>query len=120
MFYNSALFVHLQNKLTGVGDTPHAHEPLAAHHIPEAPVLSGPHVHHPALVVGLLVHQPVAVHHVAGLAVGHAVTILEVLTVVHHLMHLATEVLLLVDPGPVGSPVLYGDTERQKVRGSLC
>ncbi|KAF3843544.1 hypothetical protein F7725_002393 [Dissostichus mawsoni] len=45
--------------------------------------------------VGLLVHQPVTVHHVAGLAVGHAVTLLDVLTVVHHLVTLTTEVLPL-------------------------
>ena len=99
--------VLLVRKLTHVSDTPHAHEPLAAHaHIPEAPVLSGPHVHHPSLVVGLLVHQPVSVHHVAGLAVGHAVTILDVVTVVHHLIGLTTEVLPLVDLHPELASVL--------------
>ena len=92
--------------LAHVGDTPHAHELLAAHHLPEAPVLAGPHVHHPASVLGLLVHQPVSVHHVAGLAVGHAVTILDVVTVVHHLMELTTEVLPLVDLHPELAPVL--------------
>ena len=92
--------------LAHVCDTPHAHEPLAAHHLPEAPVLSGPHVHHPASVLGLLVHQPVSVHHVAGLAVGHAVTILDVVTVVHHLIGLTTEVLPLVDLHPELAPVL--------------
>ena len=99
--------VLLMMKLTHVSDTPHAHEPLAAHaHIPEAPVLSGPHVHHPSLVVGLLVHQPVSVHHVAGLAVGHAVTILDVVTVVHHLIGHTTVVLPLVDLHPELAPVL--------------
>ncbi|KAF3843558.1 hypothetical protein F7725_002407 [Dissostichus mawsoni] len=61
--------------LAGIGDAPHAHEPLAAHaHVSEVPVLSGPHVHHLASELGLLVHQPVTVHHVAGLALVHAVT----------------------------------------------
>ena len=92
--------------IAGIHDTLHAHEPLAAHHLLEAPVLSGPHVHHPALVMGLLVHQPVAVHHVAGLAVGHAVTILDVVTVVHHLIGLTTEVLPLVDLHPELASVL--------------
>ena len=98
--YSTQLFLHIH-------DTLHAHEPSAAHaHVPEAPVLSGPHVHHPASVVGLLVHQPVAVHHVAGLAVIHAVAVLDVVTVLHQLIHLTTEVLLLVDLHPVGSSVL--------------
>ena len=76
-------------------------------HLLEAHVLSGPHVHHPASVLGLLVHQPVAVHHVAGLAVGHAVTILDVVTILHHLMGLTTEVLPLVDLHPVLASVLF-------------
>lgn len=58
--------------------------------------------------MGLLVHQPVAIHHVAGHAVGHAVTVHDVVTVVHQLIHLTTKVLSLVDPHPVGSPV-HGD-----------
>merc|ERR1711915_1153066 len=98
-----------QHLVTRIHDTPHAHEPHAAHaHVHEVPVLSGPHVHHPASVVGLLVHQPVAVHHVAGHAVVHAVAVHDVVAVIHQLMHLTTEVLPLVDPHPVGSSV-HGD-----------
>merc|ERR1719419_1790185 len=89
-----------------VHDAPHAHEPHS--HLTEAPVLSRPHVHHPASVVGLLVHQPVAVHHVAGHAVVHLVTVHDGVTVIHHLVHLSTKVLPLVDPHPVVSPV-HGD-----------
>ena len=90
-----------------VHDAPHAHEPHVAHaHVHEVPVLSGPHVHHPASVLGLLVHQPVSLHHVAGHAVGHAVTAHDVVTVVHQLVHLTTEVLPLVDLHPVVSTVL--------------
>merc|ERR1712121_436032 len=52
------------------------------------------HVNHQFCVVGLLVHQPVAVH--------------DVVTVIHHLVHHSTEVFPLVDPHPVVSPV-HGD-----------
>ncbi|KAF3843563.1 hypothetical protein F7725_002412 [Dissostichus mawsoni] len=97
--------------LAGIGDAPHAHEPLAAHaHVFEVPVLSGPHVHHLASELGLLVHQPVTVHHVAGLALVHAVTIHDVVTVLHHLVTLTTEVLLLIDLHPeLASVLLWGE-----------
>merc|ERR1719474_761677 len=95
-------FLHIHDAL-------HAHEPGAAHaHVPEAPVLSGPHVHHLASVVGLLVHQPVAVHHVAGHAVVHAVAVLDVVAVLHQLVHLTAEVLPLIDPHPELASV-HGD-----------
>ena len=97
----------MKNLVAGIPDTPHAHEPAATHaHVPEAPVLSGPQVHHPASELGLLVHQPVAVHHVAGHAVRHTVAVHDVVAVVHQLVTLTTEVLPLVDLHPVGSPVL--------------
>ncbi|KAF3843565.1 hypothetical protein F7725_002414 [Dissostichus mawsoni] len=60
-------------------------------HVSEVPVLSGPHVHHLASELGLLVHQPVTVHHVAGLALVHAVTVHDVVTVLHHLVTLTTK-----------------------------
>ncbi|KAF3843542.1 hypothetical protein F7725_002391 [Dissostichus mawsoni] len=102
----------------GIGDAPHAHEPLAAHaHVPEVPVLSGPHVHHLASEVGLIVHQPVTVHHVAGLAVGHAVTLLDVVAIVHQLVTLTTEVLLLVNLHPELASVLL--LERIKTVGTV-
>ena len=107
--------------VAGIRDTPHAHEPGAAHaHVPEAPVLSGPQVHHLASVVGLLVHQPVAVHHVAGHAVGHAVAVLDVVAVVHQLVALTTEVLPLVDLSPELATVLESrknDARQKNVRG---
>ncbi len=89
----------------GVHDTPHAHESHATH-IAEAPVLSRPEVRHSASVVGLLIEEPVAIHHMTGLAVRHAVTVHGVVTVIHHLIHLTHEVLPLVDLHSVGSPVL--------------
>ncbi len=100
--------------LTGIHDTPGRAEPHAAvSHVSHAPVLSGPQVHHPASVVGLLVHQPVAVHHVAGLAVRHTVAVLDVVTVVHQLVTLALEVLPLINPHPVRASVLLINTHRR-------
>ena len=91
-----------------IHDTPHAHKPTAAHtHVPEAPVLSRPQVHHPAPVVGLLVQQPVAVHHLAGHAVGHAVAVLDVAAVFHQLVHLTAKVLPFIDPHSELASVLF-------------
>lgn len=86
---------------------------MAHSRLSEVSVLSWPHVHHAASVAGLLKHQPVAVHHIAGLAVRHVIAILERLTVVHQLMHLASEVLPFIDPYPELSPVLL---EEDKTR----
>lgn len=79
---------------------------IAHFQVSEIPVLPGPDVQHPSSEAGLLEHQPVAVHHVTGLAVGHAETLHHVVAVVHQLVHLSSEVLPLVDPHPEGSPVL--------------
>ena len=103
-------------KLTGIHDAPHGHESrVAVSHISEAPVLPRPHVHHPASVVRLLVHQPVAVHHIAGLAVRHAVTVHDGVTVIHHLHHLTSKLLLIVDPHPELSSVLLTNNLLQNV-----
>ena len=91
-------------RLHNASNRPNPHGPHS--HVPEASVLARPHVHHPAPVVGLLVHEPVALHHIAGLAVRHAETLLDGVTVVHELMHLPTEVLLLENPHAEGSSVL--------------
>lgn len=77
------------------------------------PVLSGPQVVRPALVVGLVVQQPVAVHHVRGVEVGHAEAVLDVWAVVHQLVHLAGHVEAFVKPHSVGASVLVQD-------GKLC
>lgn len=79
---------------------------IAHFQVTQIPVLSRPDVKHPSSEVWLLEHQPVAVHHVAGLAVGHAETFHEVVTVIRQLVHLAFEVLPLIDPHTEGSPVL--------------
>ena len=72
------------------------------------PVLAGAHVVVAAPVVGLLVHQPVAVHHVAGVEVGHAEAVHEVGAVVAQLIHLAGHVGALVQPHPEVTAVLQG------------
>lgn len=79
---------------------------IAHFQVTEIPVLAGPDVKHPSSEVRLLEHQPVAVHHVAGLAVGHAETLHHVVAVIHELVHLPSEVLPLIDPHSEGSPVL--------------
>ena len=48
-----------------------------------------------------------AVHHLAGHAVGHAVAVLDVVAVVSQLVHLTAEVLPLVDPHPELASVLF-------------
>lgn len=99
--FNERQSAHIHDAPDGADSRHVAHS-----HVSEVPVLSWPHVHHPALVVWLLEHQPMAVHHIAGLAVRHVVTILEGLTVVHQLVHLASEVLPFIDFHPELSPVL--------------
>lgn len=79
---------------------------IAHFQLSEIPVLAGPDVKHPSSEVRLLEHQPVAIHHMAGLAVGHAETLHYVVAVIHKLVHLSTKVLPLVDPHSEGSPVL--------------
>ncbi len=105
VFRYKLFYLNFGTLVHGVHDTPHAHESHATH-IAEAPVLSRPEVRHSASVVGLLIEEPVAIHHMTGLAVRHAVTVHGAVTVIHHLVHLTHEVLPLVDLHSVGSPVL--------------
>ena len=89
---------------TSDGADPGAHaSPVAV-----SPVLARPQVVVLSPVVGLLVHEPVAVHHVAGLDVGHAVAIHDVGAVVVQLCHLAAHVVAVIDPHSVGAAVLQG------------
>lgn len=73
--------------LTGIHDPSdgvNSHHGAHAH-VSDTPVLSRPHIHHPASEMGLLVHEPVAIHHVAGLHLGHAEALLDGLAVFHQL-----------------------------------
>jgi len=99
---NNTFYLLLNSSnLTHVSDTPHAHEShVAKSHISEAPVLSWPKVYHPASEVGLLIHEPVTIHHMTGLAVRHTETIHDVFTVIHQLIHLSSKVIPLIDPHP--------------------
>ena len=115
--FSLALFFHivnLESELTRVNDTSDGADlgHVAQPQLFEVPVLSWLEVQHLAPEVGLLEHQPVAVHHVAGLAVGHTEAIHHVVAVFHQLVHLASEVLLLIDPHAEGSPVLWMKTNR--------
>lgn len=108
MLQFNLLYFSISWFLTRICDAPDGADPgqIAHFQVPEIPVLAGPDVQHPASEVGLLEHQPVAVHHLAGLAVGHAETLHHVVTVIHELVHLPAKVLPLVDPHSEGSPVL--------------
>lgn len=105
-----------QHSEPGVHDAPHAHETSVVHaHVHEVPVLSGPHIHHPAFVAGLFIQQPMSINHMTGHAPGHAETVHDVVTVVHQLMHLAFEVLPLRDLNPEGAVVLEHTNNQQSV-----
>lgn len=54
------------------------------------------------------------IQHIAGLAVRHIKAILQRLTVIHQLMHLASEVLSFVDPHPELSSVLMEGGEKRQ------
>lgn len=74
-----------------------------------SPVLSWPQVVDSALVVWLIVQQPVAIHHVAGVEVRHAEAVLQIWTVIHQLVHLPGHVEAFVKPHLVGASVLVQD-----------
>src|SRR4029434_1712404 len=95
--------------ITRIHDATHAHESgVAESLVPEASVLSRPHVHHSSSEVLLLIHESVAIHHIAGLAVRHVVAIHDGVTVIIQLHTLTTEALPLVNLHSVRSSVLYG------------
>lgn len=71
-----------------------------------AAVLSRAQVVHSAFVVGMLVEEPMAVHHTAGVEVRHAELVLSVGTVLLQLVHLARHVEALVQSDLVQAFVL--------------
>lgn len=74
-----------------------------------SPVLSRPQIVRSALVVGLVIQQPVAIHHITGVEVRHVETVLDIWTVVLQLMHLAGHVGAFVKPHSIGALVLEQD-----------
>lgn len=100
-----------EHLLDAIHDSADGAEPVvgAPSPVPEVPVLSWPHVHHPASTVGVLVHQPVTVHHIAGHEVRHVEAVHGVGAVVHQLHHLAAKVHAVVQPHPKRATVLQGE-----------
>lgn len=79
------------------------------------PVLAGSQIKVSAHVVRLLVHEPLTVHHVAGLEIRHVEAVHEVGAIIHELHHSATHVRTFIEPHPEGAAMLTG--EEQKVKG---
>lgn len=57
-------------------------------------------------VVGLLVNEPVAIDHVAGVKVGDVVTVHEVGAVIPQLNHFTSHVEMFIQPHPEAATVL--------------
>ena len=108
-FYSNFVPIQLNGILVPrIHDTPHAHEShVVVSHVHKVSVLSRREVPHLASVLGLLIHEPVAIHHMARHALVHTVAIHDGVTVIHTLVHLTTEALPLVDSHSVVSSVLY-------------
>ena len=102
-----------------IHETPDGADP-GAHGVPlaEAPVLAGPQVVVAPPVVGVLVQQPVAIHHVAGVEVGEAEAVHEVGAVLHQLHHLTPHVEVLEQPHPEAAAVLEDGQSHTSVEAS--
>lgn len=89
------------------------HSPEWAHHgIVAAPVATGPVLSRAkeilaSPVVGVLVEDPVTLHDVAGENVTVAEAVIHVGAVIHKLHWVSHHVWPVVDPHPVGSPILH-------------
>ena len=108
-FTRTILFLEIHDASEGANPGAHS-SPVVV-----LPVLSGPQVVLPALVVGLVVHQPVAVHHVAGVDVGHAETVLDIGAVVAQLHHLTSHIRAIIQPHLVVATVLWRQRMNLKV-----
>lgn len=64
----------------------------------EVPVLSWLQKKHPALIIWLFKHHPVALHHLAGLHARHVIVILDGVAVICQFVHLAFKVWSFIDP----------------------
>lgn len=103
----------VRSHLVEVGDSPEGTNPwTGAAPVTVSAVLSGPQVVGSSPVVGLVIQQPVAIDHVAGVNVGHAEAVLDVGAVVADLLHLAGHVWALVQPYFVGTTVLQREREQ--------
>lgn len=86
-----------------------AHPGVCATPITEAPVLARPQVVVTAPVMGLLVHQPVAIYHAAGVEIWHTETVHKIGTVVCQLRHCASHVEMFIQPQLEGTIVLKAE-----------
>jgi len=115
-------YLQLQARLRlKLGDPPEgAHDGAGGAPLAVAAVLASTQQVLAPAVVGVLVEDPVAIHHIAGVDVAVVEAVRHAGAVVHELHHVAAEVGLLVDPHPVGAAVLGrpqgGDTSR-RVKG---
>lgn len=97
----------VRSHLVEVSDPPEGTNPwTGAAPVAVSAVLPRPQVVGSSPVVGLVVQEPVAVNHVAGVNVGHAEAVLDVGAVIADLLHLAGHVGTLVQPDFVGATVL--------------
>lgn len=80
----------------------------------ELPVLARTHEVLAPPIAWMLVHGPVAVHHVAGVDVPVAETILHRLAVVAEFHHLALEVRTLVDADTVLPPAVLEEEKQER------
>lgn len=98
----------VRSQLIEVSDPPEGTNPwTGAAPVTVSTVLSRPQVVGSSPVVGLVIQEPVAINHVAGVNVGHAQAVLDVGAVVADLLHLAGHVWSLVQPDFVGTTVLH-------------
>lgn len=87
----------VRSHLVEVGDSSEGTNPwTGTAPVTVSAVLSGPQVVGSSPVVGLVIQQPVAIDHVAGVNVGHAEAILDIGAIVADLLHLAGHVWALV------------------------
>lgn len=78
------------------------------------PVLARPQVEVPAHIVGLLIHKPVTIHHMAGMEVGHIEAVHKIRAIIHELHHPAAHVRVLIEPHSEGPTMLMG--KKQELR----
>lgn len=97
----------VRSQLVEVSDPPEGTNPwTGAAPVTVSAVLSRPQVVGSSPVVGLVIQEPVAINHIAGVNVGHAQAVLDVGAVVADLLHLTGHVWSLIQPDFVGTTVL--------------
>lgn len=78
-----------------------AHPGTHATPVTVPPVPSRPQVEVPAHIVGLVIHKPVTIHHMAGMEVGHIEAVLKIRAIIHELHHPTVHVSEPYSEGPM-------------------